>query len=213
MEVFKNIEEQRFWNDNSHWSDGGHEWSKSFGTTERIWNDIIFDDIKQFRNKSILEIAPGHGRITQFLSILASELTVVDLNENCILKTREKLGHHVDTYIVNNGDDLPSVSDNSQDLVFSFDSFVHFHANVISYYLREIHRVLKKDGMAYIHHSNLSYGNNYSFKNWAGRSNMNPQLFKEMVELNGMWVVKQKPIQFEPVGDWDGVDIISIFKK
>ena len=62
--------------------------SKSFGTTENLWNNHIFDDIKEFRDKKILEIAPGYGRITQFLSILASELLVVDLNDNCIKKTK-----------------------------------------------------------------------------------------------------------------------------
>ena len=119
---FKNIDEQRLWNDESMWSEGGHEWSKSFGTTENLWNKHIFDDIKECRNKKILEIAPGHGRITQFLSILASELLVVDLNENCIKKTKEKLDHHVLGYFVNNGNNLPNIRDNSQDLIFSFDS-------------------------------------------------------------------------------------------
>ena len=78
-EVFKNIDEQRLWNNEEMWSDGGHEWSKSFGTTENLWNNHIFDDVKEYRGKKILEIAPGYGRMTQFLSILASELLVVDL--------------------------------------------------------------------------------------------------------------------------------------
>ena len=89
-EKFKNIDEQRLWNDEHMWENDGHEWSKSFGTTENLWNNYLFDDIKEFRGKKILEIAPGYGRITQFLSILASELIVIDLNENCINKTREK---------------------------------------------------------------------------------------------------------------------------
>ena len=88
MEKFYNIEEQRFWNDEQIWSMDGHEWSKSFGTTENLWNNEIFDKIKEFRGKKILEIAPGFGRITQFLSILAGELIVVDLNPRCIEKTR-----------------------------------------------------------------------------------------------------------------------------
>jgi 16S rRNA A1518/A1519 N6-dimethyltransferase RsmA/KsgA/DIM1 with predicted DNA glycosylase/AP lyase activity len=88
MEKFYNIEEQRLWNLDSNWSLGGHEWSKSFGTTEELWNNHIFDKIKDFRGKKILEIAPGFGRITQFLSILAGELIVVDLNPICIENTK-----------------------------------------------------------------------------------------------------------------------------
>ena len=210
---FKNIEEQRQWNNESMWSESGHEWSKLFGTTENLWNNHIFDDIKEFRNKKILEIAPGHGRITQFLSILASELLVIDLNENCIKKTKEKLGHHVLGYFVNNGNDLPKIRDNSQDLVFSFDSFVHMHQNVSDDYLGEIYRVLKKGGRGYIHHSWLNGGENLSFLNYAGRASMTPEIFKSLVEKHNMTVVEQKTIKFEPSGAWDGTDSITIFEK
>lgn len=213
MEDFKNIEEQRKWNDEFMWSNEGHEWSKSFGTTENLWNNYIFDDVKEFRGKKILEIAPGFGRMTQFLSILASELIVVDLNPLCIQKTKEKMGHHVLAYFVNNGNDLTGIRDNSQDLVFSFDSFVHIHKNVIRDYISEIHRVLKPGGKSYIHHSWLLGGEDLSFLNIAGRSSMTPDIFKSMVEESGMRVIEQKTIKFEGVGVWDGTDSITIFEK
>ena len=212
-EVFKNIDEQRQWNDESMWSEGGHEWSKSFGTTENLWNKHIFDDVKEYRGKKILEIAPGYGRMTQFLSILASELLVVDLNENCIKKTKEKLGHHVLGYFVNNGNNLPHIRDNSQDLVFSFDSFVHIHKNVIDDYIGEIYRVLKPGGKSYIHHSWLMGGQDNSFLNFAGRASMTPDIFKDLVEKHNMKIVEQKTIKFEPLGEWDGTDSITIFQK
>jgi ubiquinone/menaquinone biosynthesis C-methylase UbiE len=134
MNKFYNIDEQRLWNDNEHWIDHEQKWAGNYGSTENIWNKVIFDKIKNFRNKRILEIAPGYGRMTQFLSILASNLQIVDLNENCIEYTKSKLGHHVNSYFVNDGKSLP-VGDNSQDLVFSYDSFVHMHQNVIEDYI------------------------------------------------------------------------------
>ena len=36
MKKFNNIDEQRFWNDESNWTEGGHEWSGIFGTTENL---------------------------------------------------------------------------------------------------------------------------------------------------------------------------------
>jgi ubiquinone/menaquinone biosynthesis C-methylase UbiE len=213
MEIFRNIEEQKRWDEDHMWEQGGHEWSQSFGTTENLWNKYIFDDIKDYRGKKILEIAPGHGRITQFLSILASELLVVDLNPNCIRKTREKLGHHVLAYFTNNGNDLPRVRNNSQDLVFSYDSFVHFHKNVTDDYLGEIYRVLKPGGRGYIHHSWLEGGSDYSFDNYAGRADMTPEIFKNLVEKHNMSVVSQKSINFIPEGLWNGTDCITIFQK
>ena len=213
MEKYYNIEEQRLWNLDSNWTIGGHEWSKSFGTTEDLWNYQIFDKIKEFRGKKILEIAPGFGRITQFLSILASELIVVDLNPLCIEKTKAKLKHHVLAYFVNDGKSIPKVRDNSQDLVFSFDSFVHMHANVTEEYVKEIYRVLKPGGQAFIHHSWLYGGSEESVNNVAGRANMSPEQFKTFVESNNMEIVSQNAIQFEPLGLWNGTDCISIFKK
>jgi len=213
MEKYYNIEEQRLWNLNSNWTIDGHEWSKSFGTTEELWNNEIFDKIKEFRGKKILEIAPGFGRITQFLSILAGELIIVDLNPLCIEKTRAKLKHHVLAYFVNDGKSIPKVRDNSQDLVFSFDSFVHMHANVTEEYVKEIYRVLKPGGQSFIHHSWLYGGSDESVNNVAGRANMSPEQFKIFVENNNMEIVSQNIIQFEPLNSWNGTDCISMFRK
>jgi SAM-dependent methyltransferase len=213
MEKYYNIEEQRLWNLNCNWTIDGHEWSKSFGTTEELWNNEIFDKIKEFRGKKILEIAPGFGRITQFLSILAGELIIVDLNPLCIEKTRSKLKHHVLAYFVNDGKSIPKVRDNSQDLVFSFDSFVHMHANVTEEYVKEIYRVLKPGGQAFIHHSWLYGGSDESTNNVAGRANMSPEQFKIFVENNNMEIVSQNIIQFEPLNSWNGTDCISMFRK
>jgi len=210
---FYNIDEQRFWNIEEVWENNGHEWSGPFGNTENLWNKYLFDDLKEFRNKRIVEIAPGFGRISQFLAILAKDLIVVDLNSTCIEKTKQKLGHHILAYFVNNGNDLPNIKNESQDLVFSFDSFVHMHKNVIDDYIGEIKRVLVPGGKGIIHHSSFAEGSDYSFNNIAGRSNMDAVVFKSLVEKHGMEIIEQKTITFEPLNGWDGKDVISIFQK
>lgn len=205
---FYNIDEQRRWNEEYMWEQGGHEWSEVFGGTEKLWNSEIFPYIKEFRNKKILEIAPGRGRITQFLSVLASELSVVDLNETCIQYTKEKLGDHVKEYIVNDGKTLTGIYNGSKDLVISWDSFVHMHRNVIEDYIKEISRVLIPGGKGFIHHSWFQQGSEYSTQNVAGRSNMSPELFSELVEKHGMKMIHQFNVQFPEV-----VDTVSIFEK
>jgi SAM-dependent methyltransferase len=146
---------------------------------------------------------------------LAKELIVADLNPNCIKKTKEKLGDHVSKYFVCDGKSIPFVGGETQDLVFSYDSFVHMHKNVIDDYLSEINRVLVDGGKGIIHHSNLLGGNNESFKNWAGRSNMGGDMFKELVEKHGMVILEQKKIKVSDTNgvNWSGVDLISIFQK
>lgn len=208
METFYNIEEQRKWNDESMWSADGHEWSGFFNGTDKLWNEHIFNKIKIFRNKKILEIAPGFGRMSQYLSILASELVVVDLNQTCIDKTREKLGGHVSAYYVNDGKSLSMIKDSSQDLVFSFDSFVHMHQNVVEEYVKEINRVLKPGGYGFVHHSWFYGGEEYSFNNISGRANMLPEIFKDFVDSNNMEIVSQESITFPEV-----TDCISFFRK
>jgi hypothetical protein len=56
-------------------------------------------------------------------------------------------------------------------------------------------------------------GQDHSFWNVAGRADMNPELFKSLVEKHKMKVVEQKTIKFEPLGEWDGTDSITIFEK
>ena len=58
------------------------------------------------------------------------------LSRQCGDQTKEKLGHHVLAYFVNDGKSLDKIRSNSQDLVFSWDSFVHMHRNVIDEYLK-----------------------------------------------------------------------------
>jgi SAM-dependent methyltransferase len=115
--------------------------------------------------------------------------------------------------LVNDGKSLTGVRDNSQDLVFSYDSFVHMHANVSEEYVKEIYRVLKPGGHAFIHHSWIYQGSDNSFENSAGRANMTPELFKSFVENNNMEIISQTPIKFNELNGWDGTDCISFFKK
>ena len=60
------------------------------------------------------------------------------------------------SYQVNDGKSLPEVADNSIDFAFSFDSLVHVEYEVIEGYLREMGRVLKPNGLGFLHHSNVA---------------------------------------------------------
>jgi len=191
VEKYDNVEEQRYWNKEDAWINSGDEWSEFFGNTDNLWNGTIFPLIKKYLKGDVLEIAPGFGRITKYLKENADKLTIVDLNQLCINKCKEKFGDDLE-YYVNDGKSLNMIPNNSKDFVFSWDSFVHMHENVIKEYLKEIKRVLKEGGYAYIHHSYLSGGQKESFKNISGRSNMNPELFKNLAEEQSLEVIKQE---------------------
>ena len=82
---------------------------------------------------SILEIAPGHGRWTDFLREHCDTLSIVDLDAACIDACRERFaGDERIAYHVNDGRSLDMIEDGSVDFAFSFDSLVHADAEVVT---------------------------------------------------------------------------------
>lgn len=105
---------------------------------------------------TILEIAPGFGRWTQYLKDLCDELVIVDLSERCIDACRERFaGESNIEYHVNDGRSVDMIGSGTVDLAFSFDSLVHVDTDTLGSYLAGFARVLSPDGVAVIHHSNM----------------------------------------------------------
>ena len=73
------------------WSTGGEEWSTWWGGTPALWYAAILPRIHAFVPAgTILEIAPGYGRITAYLKDLADRLILVDLADTCIDACRKR---------------------------------------------------------------------------------------------------------------------------
>lgn len=209
-QILNNLEEQKYWDKSDIWEKDGEEWSVSFGGTEKLWGEFIYPKISTYLKGSVLEIAPGHGRMTSKLVDYSSDLYIVDMNESCIDFCRDRFKSKNNVYYyTNNGASLKCIEDNSIDFVFSWDSFVHMQKFVIEKYLEEIGKKLKVGGFGAIHHSNLVGGNDeYSFENIQGRSNFSPQLFKSMCEKYGLEIVNQYDFKFN-----DLMDCFSFFRR
>jgi SAM-dependent methyltransferase len=150
-------ENLRTWNTTYAWPAGGDEWSASFGGTEALWYFILYPRVHRFvPAPTILEIAPGFGRWTQFLKTQCKSLVGVDISEKCIQHCRARFASepHMKFY-VNDGTSLSAIPDNCIDFVFSFDSLVHAENDVIAAYLSQLARKLSPDGVGFIHHSNI----------------------------------------------------------
>ena len=151
--VYENTEE---WGARYDWSQSGDDWSAPWGGTESLWWGTVHLRIRAFLPAAhILEIAPGYGRMTQFLHRYCERLTIIDLNEVCISACRKRFADvaHID-YHVNDGRSLAAVADESVDFAFSFDSLVHADADVIEGYVGQLAAKLTGDGVAFLHHSN-----------------------------------------------------------
>ncbi len=148
---------KKAWDGAYDWQHQGDEWSQTWGGPCMQWYGTILPRIHAFvPAPTILEIAPGYGRWTQFLKGLCDRLIVVDLSESCIEACRQRFSDssHI-SYHVNDGMSLDMIADNAIDFVFTFDSLVHADDDVLSAYMSQLARKLTANGVAFIHHSNL----------------------------------------------------------
>lgn len=146
------------WN-NPDWSsfDNGEVWSVPFGGTDNLWQNMILPRVKPYliKDNTALEIACGHGRITNILKDEFSVLHAVDVSSNCIEFCKERFAGSANIiYHLNDGYTLP-VGSSSINFICSWDSLVHCEQDVINSYLAEIYRVLIPGGAAFLHFSNF----------------------------------------------------------
>ena len=200
------------------WSEQGDEWSSTWGGTQYLWYGTIFPRIHAFvPTQSILEIAPGYGRCTQYLLGLCQRLAVVDLAEKCIESCRTRFSPHSHiSYFVNDGKSLDMIEDGSVDFVFSWDSLVHAESDVLYCYVRQLAAKLKPGGWGFIHHSNIG-----SFKDartgklsvenrhWRAES-MTADLFERFCDAVGLTCVGQEIVAW---GCSDLTDCFSVFTR
>lgn len=174
------------WSNTWDWSERGDDWSRWWGDTAALWYGALLPRIHAMApSGTILEIAPGFGRWTQYLKDLCQRLVLVDLTEKCIAHCRERFSdcHNIE-YHVNDGRSLAMIEDGSVDLVFSFDSLVHAQPDVLAAYLEQLAGKLTPEGVGFIHHSNA--GSLRPFINLSRRvpGRLFPSLVRHGVAVN-----------------------------
>ena len=176
---------RQVWDRTWAWTEQGDEWSKPWGGTDAMWHRVVQPRIQSMiPTQTILEIAPGFGRWTQYLKDACERLIAVDLAERCVEHCRERFAdaEHVEFH-VNDGRSLPMVADASIDFAFSFDSLVHVEADVLDDYLTELRRVLKPDGIGFIHHSNAG-----AYRGRAALSRRTPKPIRHVLVRRGLMI-------------------------
>ncbi len=209
----------------------GESWSGCWGGSEMLWYGSLLPRLHNFLPvPRILEIAPGHGRITQYLKDMCKELYLVDLSPNCIEVCQGKFTQdkHIQ-YFVNDGKSLEMVPDAAFDFIISFDSLVHCESDVIISYLIQVSKKLTSDGVGFFHHSNLA---EYVRRGLAGlpkeiweaesvnpgwrSAEMDAQIFRGLCEKVGLNVIAQEQFAWGGARFFDKpicVDCISTFTK
>jgi len=166
---------KRHWGTEYPWSAHGDEWSYSFGSASAHWFAFILPRLHRYLpdisapGSRIVEIAPGHGRWTQFLLNHCKSLAAYDISEKCISHCRTRFINRVEEgtaqFHLIDGLNIPE-KDDAVDLVFSFDSLVHVERDVMQSYLTHLGRCLKPGRFAFLQHSNLgAYPHLHNYNN------------------------------------------------
>jgi SAM-dependent methyltransferase len=149
----------RAWDNPDSWIRRGDGWTFHARSCRQPYANWKASVVKTFLDPflsadiRVLEIAPGHGRWTEFMIGRSKKLTVVDLCPSCIETCRKRFepqNPEID-FICNDGRSLPVPSE-SVDLVWSFAAFVHIEPDDIRTYLKDMTRVLAPGGRFVIHH-------------------------------------------------------------
>jgi len=97
-----------------------------------------------------LEIGCGGGRITSKAITMFKHVYATDVSKEMLEVCRQSVESTNVSFIRSDGFTLKEVPDESLDLVFSHDVFVHFSSLQVYSYFSEIKRVLKKGGISII---------------------------------------------------------------
>ena len=205
------LENRRKWSEHN-WEHGGHRWSPggTRGGTDMMWARSIRPRIHTYLPAgTLLEIAPGYGRWTEYLLEDCRRVIGVDITESCVDVCRERFASHAAEFFVNDGESLGMLADGSVDFAFSFDSLVHVEAPQLREYLRELARTLKPGGAAFLHHSNLgAYVDSRTGtvpawvreRHWRAQS-VSARLFRQFCAEAGLRCLTQEVI------NWIGRDV------
>lgn len=183
------------------------------GAMVRQWTNLVEPIIKNSDFTTVVDLAAGHGRNSQFLLPLCKTLYIVDIHAENVDFCRHRFGDDPRIrYIKNNGLDLDGIASESVTLVYCFDAMVHFHSDVVRSYLKEFHRILVPGGTAFCHHSNSTNdpGGLRLDRHVQGRNFMTKDMFGHYCVLEGFEIIHAREI------DWGGspkLDCVTYFKK
>jgi SAM-dependent methyltransferase len=136
------------------------DWSRYYAEAERetdrewqvIRNFIETDYSPDFT--AVLDCTCGHGRIAERFTAISQYLICSDPNPDALAFCRERVAHwpHVSCAAFENG--RIAIPDESITFAYSWDFMVHFNLSELRDVFRELRRILRPEGGAFVHHSN-----------------------------------------------------------
>ena len=115
----------QLWDHDYDWSADGDEWeyqADRSGVSYSEWKSSLVSHLIEpyARDADVLEIAPGHGRWSEFIIGMCRHATLVDLGPKCLEYCRTRFAEHGNVdYFLTTGTQLPYHAAGVIDFVFS----------------------------------------------------------------------------------------------
>ncbi|MDD1505870.1 glycosyltransferase, partial [Lysinibacillus sp. CNPSo 3705] len=136
-------------------------------TVEDIDDEIKIEHLQRYqsvipllKNKVVLDAACGEGYGSEILSTQARQVYGMDIDEKSITHAKKTYIKSNLDFIVGSIEELP-FEDDFFDIIVSFETIEHVDENLQSKFLKEIKRVLKKDGLLIISTPNKKVYSDY----------------------------------------------------
>lgn len=191
------IEQNReTWSSYDWVGEAGEEWSSAWGGSEMLWHVTLLPRLRGFLpTRTVLEIAPGGGRITTYLLAWCDRMHLVDIASPAKACRQRFRNRRNMSYHLGDGRSLASIDDGSIDLAFSWDSLVHADVDALEGYVADLARKLAPRGVALLHHSNLAACRlpggafaadmDQAVNGWRATS-VSAERFRELCRANGL---------------------------
>lgn len=193
----------------------GDEWGTP-GEVDAIAESFIYPYVNT--NVTALEIGVGGGRIARRVAPRVKMLHAFDISPQMLAKAGDSLKEYGNIqFHLLESPSLPEEFTNSIDFAYSFDVFVHLDIHTMWKYFREIFRVLKPGGHAFLHTSNLASPGGW--EHFSSQSTYNvsnhyficPQIIDILADKAKLLIVKNS--QHDPSNFYLHRDFLFVMRK
>lgn len=170
----------------------GDEWKDQAKFCKQSYEDWKKSLIDTFmfpyihKQSSVLEIACGHGRWTEFLLKVAKEVFAVDVRQKFLDFCKERFKGATNLNLILKTEKELEIN-KKIDFVWSYDSFVHFNPEIVFEYIKFFGKCMNKDAIGVIHHANTKVTTGA----FGNRAYMTKELFAEMINETSLKIVQQ----------------------
>jgi SAM-dependent methyltransferase len=176
----------------------GDEWGDKESVQE-VLNDFLFPFISG--NSVVAEIGSGGGRIAAVVAPRVEQLYCFDISRDMLSRASKVLSDLENiSFILSNGKSFEEKYSERFDFVYSFDVFVHLDLHTIWSYFSEFRKILKKEGLIFLHTSNLKapggwerFASQQEYK-VEGHYFISPEIVNILAEKAGFDIVKRSEV-------------------